>query len=328
MAKLTSPLKMTGSIDTLTFSVNQNGRCTVRKRRASTKYAFDNSPRYERSRQIVSEFKRCSRLARAVRSGMIEDMMIYHSDTDYFNRLVKMMRLITETAPGTHGSRNPFEGNMHLLLDFCFNKDKSLNEALQTEVRTQIDAASGKVRVSLDRFIPFTAIKAPAKARKFQVVVNAFRVFHIPGLEEFRTDRANQEVSYVIPIDSIDPQELSFEFNIRNPEKGYIMVTVGILFFEDFRGLPKLIRGGAMNIVALENISRADSPMSAAERLEECRQRLETALEKKLRKHFPSPASGSTILNPLPTYFDQRTALFRQLWYEEVVKARGGPDAK
>ncbi len=248
MALVTSPIRFSrGTIGNLSFYQDHRGRCIARQK---NQRAFDYLDHPDRARQKVSssEFAHASALAAKLRSPY-EDYIHTCSDASYFNRLMGLLRHAAfEDRVSDRGSRIGTRGNIALLEGFEFNKDRHLDQALNADYVTWFDPATRSVRVDIDSFVPHKHIHGPRGARFFQLFVVANVI-----TEEKRY--SVQEVSNIIPINSRVSQSHSISLKASDKKGEILTISLGIVFYEEYLGVPQLIRGGAMSFLEIHKIS-------------------------------------------------------------------------
>src|SRR5688572_12677791 len=170
MAELIGVFKVKGVLDNTSFYPHKNGKCIIRKRRRFNPDKFWYDPKFERCRENVSDFRIASKAASQIKK-VFATYKEFYSDSNYYNRLVGLLRLMAETVTDPRGQRDGLEGNVHLLEGFSFNKDRSLAQALNANCTTSIDHETGLMTFDFDTFRPLARVSAPAGARYFQVLV-------------------------------------------------------------------------------------------------------------------------------------------------------------
>ncbi len=317
MAYLVGNFKIKGTIDNASYYVDRNNRCVMRKKRASTRHAFYHSHKYESCRKNVNEFVSGTKIARQIRMGF-DCHRPYFSDPDYFNRLVGLMRLIADTDfKNKWGLRNACEGNMHLLEDFSFNKNRSLTEALNADIDVSFDRNTGKYTINIEKFSPHLHINGPDSARWFQVYV---RAFHFENYHEKNVITA-ETFTPTIAVDSKDEQSLSFELQLPVKDAGFYILGLGVVFYENYRGIPVAIRsGGAMNITSVDSAAAPKKDIvSAAELLESQMLSFDNNVKKKGSFYTPMVAGEED-----PVLTEHIRKVRRDLWREQLHKYRRG----
>lgn len=319
MPHLIGPFHIRGTLGDLNYYRTQKGQCIIRQRRQSTKNAFYRHPRYERCRENVAEFvltsKHASRISRAFSSRRK-----YFSDSEHFNRLVGLLRMIAQTSTSERGSRCWNEGNIHLLEGFSFNKDRSFSNTINAESSVTIDTDTGHCHLLLADFVPALDLHPPARAAYFQII------FRVAVLGEDGKDYEFEDLTGLHATNSAAPLAISLQTPFLSTPGALILVGAGILFYEDYMGIPVPIRGGTFEILEVQRHltpgQKPTSPDKSAE-AEAFHKRME-AIAHSFYPELPGIVyTGNKNLAP-PGYQEQLLRVRRQIWLNKLQKYRTG----
>ena len=247
MAIVSSPIRFSrGSLGNLNFHRDKQGRCIARQNPPKVKNFYDN-PRRTHQVDSAREFGFNTRLASRLRQPL-ENYVRYCSDASYFNRLVGLLTKCTETdSLSTRGRRLSVRGNIHLIENFEFNKNNHLSHALRAEFSHTIDENTGHVRVDISSIAPLLDIKGPSNATYFQIVAVATAC---------TTDDIHfaQEVTNLLPFTKEETGPLTLSFTLEKFQGDVFTLSLGVLFYEQYQGVPLLLREGAMSIIEVRKL--------------------------------------------------------------------------
>jgi hypothetical protein len=121
-------IKLDGSVDGLTF-YTANGKNLVRKSSGPTREQILYGENYGRTRENISEFGACSKIAKSFRDSLLplKDL----TDGEFGNRLTKLFKFVTRAEEGVRGKR-PIRLSTHReqFRDFECNIHRSLSKAV------------------------------------------------------------------------------------------------------------------------------------------------------------------------------------------------------
>jgi hypothetical protein len=242
--------------------------------------------------------------------------------------------MIAETdTDHLRGARSCFSGNMHLLEDFEYNKDRPLSTALRADYSTHIDPATGAMRMDIPSFVPGLALQPPSGAKYFQLFIKGAAVsqdYQIGKLINGQDFNNAQTVSQLIPIDALESGDISLELQVPVKPGELLLLGVGILFYEELYGVPLAIRGGALTIARVDKVPKAETsgPRGYARGRDAA---LASAMAVLNRQSAGSgdlgrllPAGNSVGSSPLPDYNEKLRHACRQLWLLRLDKYRQG----
>ncbi len=178
--------------------------------------------------------------------------------------------------------------------------------------------------VELDAFIPAVDITAPNGATQCQLIIQGTTVSRTNQLRAQQyTDCFNLNST-----ETIASQRLELELT---PQPGEVMVlAVGVLYYEEFLGVPLMLRGGSQMIV---DISVANQPAAEDQTpaqsmtLAEYYEWLDNRLQNRYRPNTPYYDSRKT-----PNLFKERLRLMRRELYKRELdclrKGLYGPEGR
>jgi hypothetical protein len=85
----------------------------------------------------------------------------------------QMLRVVQTDTTSSRGLRNITGGDAGLLQGFNFNKDASLAATLSAHYTVAFTRQSGTIQISIEDFIPFRLLTAPAGTTYFRFVAAA-----------------------------------------------------------------------------------------------------------------------------------------------------------
>jgi hypothetical protein len=333
MATLEGPLKLNGPVGNLSFYTTKDGKTIARSKGGPSREKVLTDRNFVRTRENNAEFAMMTRKAGEIRKAF-GPYQQYTSEGTYWNRLNGLLKMVLKTSrPGMRrGTRTVFDGNIHLLEDFQWNAKLSFNDALNIDHFASIDSITGNMKMEFPSFVPLTAIKAPAGATHFQIVIK--------GTAIHPEERWATMVDAAGPLTRINGQETSpLELSIKpvcREDDGFYMLGAGIIFYDEVMGTPLAIRGGAFGIVSTERIPvPAQQPASGTAKPSKNKKPPSVDRAKDLKTMMDRFANGSERLNkrmfPIRQSPEEKEAadqrrqkLERTLWMNKLNKYRKG----
>ena len=324
MALLATPLNIQrGKIGNMSFYKDRHGRTHIREIQERKKIQMSD---YEETPWVRNnmEFRDITRASRLIRQGLCYDLD-YMRDSEHHNRLTGLLKHVANTDfDAVYGFRDSFRGNLNLLIGYEFNENNRLRNAFKGNFETSIDPETGKMVVELDAFIPAVDIAAPKGATQCQLIIQGTTVSRSNQLKA-------QQYTDCFNLNSTEaraPQRLELELK---PQPGQVMVlAVGVLYYEEFLGIPLMLRGGAQMIA---DISVANMPVAEGEvpakalTLAEYYEKLDDRLQYRYRPNLPNYDSRKT-----PNLFKEQLRLMRRELYKRELdclrKGLYGPEGR
>jgi hypothetical protein len=112
MARQTGIIRLSGSLDGITFFENKNGHY-ARRKSSLNKKRFQNDPQFERTRENSSEFGMASRGYSLLRRAFLPHTRIYSGENYRQQFMALMMRLRELDFANPRGKRSAAEGLRH-----------------------------------------------------------------------------------------------------------------------------------------------------------------------------------------------------------------------
>jgi hypothetical protein len=254
MATLHAAFKLRGNLGNLSYYTDRNGRNIVRSKGGPSKKAVLKHRNFERTRESCADFGAASSVAAVVRRAFLPYLK-WTSESDYFNRLVGLVRMIQRTdQTNIRGTKNILSGNVYMLEDFEFNANRHLANTLDAEITPYVDKATGNTIVSFSSFTPATHLAAPKGATHFQLIAQAVTL----DTEEERSARTTQ-IGPLLDINSTETGIIELDLQLNTQEEGILAVAAGILFYKEEMEIPLSIRDGALKIISIDRISPANT---------------------------------------------------------------------
>lgn len=317
MALVASPIQFAkGRLQNLTFYQDANGRCIARTRPRPVQ-DFQSNPKYDSRFRNALEFGQHARLARLIRTAFSSHLECC-TDASYFNRLTGLLRVIAHTDLDSQwGERSFFKGNTSLLQDFEFNANRHFSTALKAEYSTSVNPDTGEFRLDMASFIPRKAVRAPEGTRYIQIILKAAAINQ-------QSDTGLQEVTDLIPLSLQETGPISLSLTLPHNPGDLLILGVGILFYEEYMGIPLALRGGALTIA---DIGRASSKDKDAPRhhnltLEDAKAELDRFLSSRFRGK--TVAIGVSNQAPAGNYKSKLSSMLHHRWRMLLDRYRKG----
>jgi hypothetical protein len=325
MALVSTPIRFSaGTIGNLSFYTDDRGRCIARERRREVKHFRQNMNAGDYP--LSSEFGINAALAKQLRAPL-STFIRYTSDASYFNRLMALLRMAAnDDRQSVRGRRRCTRGNMDLLGGFEFNSRRHLSATFSATYHTMLDKESGSMTVNVESFIPRKAVTAPSGTRYIQLVATA-------SVLSTGTAIGSMEVSNLIPLNNKDTGPLAIPLDLSTLEGDFLVVSLGIIFYEEYNGIPMILRDGALSIVEIERLRKPQyrydegssvpltddgKPLNTPEQLADLK-------DVYLTSKFPCTIiSGTTNLKPAGDINEKVRRIQNSLWRQRMEKYRKG----
>jgi hypothetical protein len=249
MAKLISALKISGTIDDLTFCKQKKGGVTVQRKGGPSRRDVLFKKRFANTRRNYQEYTGAIQAATLLRRGL---GFLWHATSSqglsgYMNKMLQ--KVAVSDTESSYGSRCVHKGDVQLLEGFDYNQELSLDVALPVNLEYSMDADTGHARLLVPSNIVRRKKIFPKEATHFKIV-SCLSALHF---EERRGRFQVAESDLLLLSQQMEAHEL--EHHLVG-EAGEVLVhTVGIVFFAVQGDHFKLLRGGALRIV---QVARAE----------------------------------------------------------------------
>ena len=168
MANQKSHIKISGTLDDLTYFETKNGY-KVRKKRVFNKEQISNSDAYERVRENNSEFTRAAHAGKLLREALNDQLKPVKGGSG--TRLFAEMMAILRTDPvSDRGKRQVFLGDLNKLNGFEFNGANALKESISATFLPAADRVSGKLVIAIAPFVPVQKATSPVGTTHLKLV--------------------------------------------------------------------------------------------------------------------------------------------------------------
>lgn len=261
MAKLISPLKVRGTIDGLSFCLQQDGTVTVQAKPGPRPEQVKTGKNFALTRRNASEFGKVTCNAMLLRHalGYLKRAL---RDRKLNSHVIERLHPIAMSDTiSTYGSRHANKGNFHLLEGFDFNHLLSLETALPVKLEHAMDMASGALQLRVRDCIVRRKKVFPAGATHFKLVSCAAAV-------DFEKHHFSNNIaeSELLPLSKQMPG-VELQHSLVGKPGELIVHTVGIVFYKVSEGKAELLKGGALQIVEVarvEEVMELGAPALAA----------------------------------------------------------------
>ena len=253
MAKQHGIVTFKGTIGDLSFLETKDGNQVRKKRRAPSKLALENDPKFARLRENMSEFSRTVQAAKYFRK-VFSATLLDCSDKRMSTRLSKAMMKVTVSDPTSpRGKRKVMNGDASLLNGFACNISAVMETVFKTEIESGIDRVTGKCTVDIPAFTPLDKVAAPVGATHFKFHSAAAEINFYDAVREIETAE-----TAAIRLDDVTPTPAnSFVHQLTANSTGHLFLLLGIRFFQEVNGILYPLRNDAFNvleIVAAESV--------------------------------------------------------------------------
>jgi hypothetical protein len=243
MAKVISPLQLSGTIGDLTISQTRFGGVAGLKPGPSREKVLTHE-NFRRTRRNAGEFKLAIAAATLLRRALGDAIAgVRHSLLSA--HMNKLMRTAAKQDPVNEvGFRCAAQGDAGLLAGFEFNDELSLDKALPVDFAHSLDVATGAVRLEVPSFI--------ARRKKgFPKGATHFRIVSCAAIVDFAHDGyANHiKTSELLPLGKKTPEAICLEHRLKVEPDEVLLQVMGMEFYKVEHGKSVLLKGGAMRIL-------------------------------------------------------------------------------
>jgi hypothetical protein len=254
MAKLISALKIRGTIDDLSFCLQQDGTVVVQAKPGPRREQVKTGKHFDQTRRNASEFGKVTRDAMLLRHALgYITKALRHSKLNSY--VIKRLHPIAISDPvSTYGSRHVNKGNIQLLEGFDYNHLLSLETALPVKLEHAMDLASGQLQLRVPGCIVRRKKVFPAGATHFRIVSCAAAL-------NFDKHRYSNHIveSELLPLSKQMPAiELQHQL-VGKPGEAMVH-TVGMVFYKVEAGEAVLLSGGTMRVVEVVRVEEVERP--------------------------------------------------------------------
>ncbi|MFD1315490.1 hypothetical protein [Namhaeicola litoreus] len=262
MADQKSLLKFTGSLSGLVF-YERNGKFYVKGAGGADRKRILKEPNFVRTRENMQEFGASAVMGRSFRNGFLPVSKLIRT-TSLSGKVTGIMKRINKAGAGVRGSRS-FEiiKNKTCLEGFELNQKVALSSVFYPPYpMPELNSTRNLITWQVPPFHPTIYISGPHRASHFQVLLHAFvlsdyvfdkdvekYLFVGDKYHEFR----GTSYSSVLSSRSHLTETINLSIQLGEPElsnSAALVVSIGILFFEEVNGKPLLISGqNSMKVV-------------------------------------------------------------------------------
>ena len=253
MAKVISPLQLSGSIGDLTISQTKFGGIAGLKPGPSREKVLTHE-NFRRTRRNAGEFKLAIAAATLLRralgdaiAGVRHPLLSAH-----MNKLLHKAAM--QDPVNEMGLRCAAQGDARLLAGFEFNDELPLDKALPVDFAHSLDIASGAVRLEIPSFI--------ARRKKgFPKGATHFRIVSCAAIVDFAHDGyANHiKTSELLPLGKKTPEAICLEHRMKVEPDEVLVQVMGMEFYKVENGKSVMLKGGAMRILEAVRMASKES---------------------------------------------------------------------
>ncbi|AZI20822.1 hypothetical protein [Chryseobacterium taklimakanense] len=248
MARQSSIIKLKGTIGGVTFYKSKDGYL-AREKGGVDASRIKNDPAFQRTRENGSEFGRAGNAGKVLRNS-IRVLLLKASDYRMVSRLTQeMVKVIQADETNTRGQRNVIDGEAELLQGFDFNINGKLGTTLFAPYQVTLDRASGDAKVSIEKFVPQTAIAAPGGTTHFKVLSAAVSVDF-----ENQTFEAKTSESAMIAWDTNEVAATVLDNALTAGSTHPLFFMLGLEFYQDVNGEKYPLKNGAYNALQIVKV--------------------------------------------------------------------------
>ena len=248
MAKLSSLLKIEGTLDGMTFYKGKDGYL-VRTKGGISKSRIQNDPAFIRTRENGTEFGHVAKSGKTLRQALTP-LLADVKDGRLVSRLTKTLSLVKNAdTTSTRGNRNVGIGiatpeGQNAIKAFDFNQNAQLDSILLTDLT--LDTATGGVLIS--NLNPLQQINAPSGATHVSFTAAVLNLDFQTGEKELvmSTEINNPLKSTVVDINPIPASVPT--------GTGQTYFLLKLAFYQEINSMQYALNNGAYNVMQILEI--------------------------------------------------------------------------
>jgi hypothetical protein len=251
MAKQMGTITLKGTVGNITFFKSGDGYL-VRSRGGVSAKTIATHPAFQRTRENNAEFSNAAKGGRLLRTSL-RSTIVNGRDTHMVSRLTsQMLRAVQADTISSRGLRNITGGDAGLLQGFNFNNSASLSATLSVHYTVSFSRSSGTIQLSIEDFIPFKLLTAPAGTTHFRFVAAAAAVnFEDNSYEAATATSAN------LVYNNIATGTLTLRMALSPNSTDPVFIVLGIEFLQQANGDQYTLHNRAANACS---IIKVDTP--------------------------------------------------------------------
>ncbi|MEO6668533.1 MAG: hypothetical protein ABIN36_03585 [Ferruginibacter sp.] len=246
MAKQKSIVKLSGTIDDITFSQTKDGFVARKSIKKVSKETLATDPKYARLRENISEFNRGVSAGKQMRIA-VQDALLNCADKRLGTRMTQaMMAVLLSDSSGKRGERTVANGNVALLKGFNFSAASQLSTSMKLVFPSAIDRAAGKLTADIPSFVPEDVLVPSKGATHFKI--------HSVGLEiNFDNNLHNSKLfeSAGIALGTDPTPAISILHDLGANSTNPLFLLVGIKFYQEVNGVFYPLKSNSSNALTI-----------------------------------------------------------------------------
>lgn len=252
MAKQMGVVPLSGPMGAISF-YKSDGEYRAREKSGPSRKMVLTSWRFERTRENSAEFRRAVRAGMLVRYSLSRLLkMMKLADPHVSGRLNGLLLKVLQSDPvNGRGARIVSKGNLELLEDFAFHKDRSLSHVFPAGPMSSINSTTGRMKVEIRPFDPRQRVNAPASATHFKVV-------SVGASIDFNKERYEdnfQETDY-LSLEETVSDTIYLEHALEAKVGQSLLLAMGVVFYVcTEQGHYERMNGGAMRVIQVASPS-------------------------------------------------------------------------
>src|SRR5689334_8977668 len=230
MAKQKGMFPLQGTIGNISF-YKSGDTYRARTKGGPSAEQIATHPTFERTRENISEFGRGSRASKLLRSAF-RPLLPSIPDERMVSRLNgQMIYVLKADTKNIRGMRTVSDGNAALLNGFEFNEKGKLSTSFFAQYISDINRATGELKVIIPAFIPQVLIDAPHGATHFKLISGGAEVDFAKGWHS-----ADLHFSPELPLINERTAEYLFNNIVSANSSHPLFLVLGIEFFQELNG--------------------------------------------------------------------------------------------
>jgi hypothetical protein len=247
MAKQAGQILLTGSIDNLSFSKSPFGYLAKRKT-GPTRKAVLQDKNFARTRENAADFKTAVRAATMIRHSL--QPFLRAATNVWLNGRMNglLLKAVRADTTNRRGKKVVPTGGLTILKKFEINHKNTMAERRGFVYKATMNV-KGNMQLSIDPFFPKKTLAPPEDATHFKIVSAGAAL----DFKKYTTSK-NFQLSPLLAINSKKLPPLILKHYINATVGQSLLLAVGIVFYKTMDGKEKMLKGGAMKIVAVREV--------------------------------------------------------------------------
>jgi hypothetical protein len=208
------------------------------------------NPNFQRTRENAAEFGTAARASKLLRTAF-RTLLPSTPDERMVSRLNgKMVNVLQTDVQHARGMRKVNDGNAGLLEGFEFNDAGKMSITFCAQYISDINRATGELKITIPPFIPHNLVNAPQGATHFKLIAGGAEVDF-----ENKSHSADLDCSVDLPWNSVPTAEIVLSNFVTANSSLPLFLVLGIEFYQEVNEWMYPLKSGAHNALTIVKVS-------------------------------------------------------------------------